>query len=147
MGLIGGVKKGGGFAGAGVAFQNADDVASAREFGLLRGPGRGTVVFAADFGDGDGEIIVGEVVGVEGCVVVVVADVAEEEGAGGDVFKSFDGDGALRCPPRVKMRTGGAAEAGPPPAFVVALSTLVVEAFGVDQQALEKEGGAFSVLI
>ena len=142
-GLIGGVEEGGGFARAGVTFEDADGVTGGGEFGLLGGPGGGAVVFTADFGDGDGEIVVGEGVGGEGRVVVVVADIAEEEGTLGGV-ETFDGDGALGGPPGVEVGAGGAAEAGAAPAFVVALRAFEMEAFGVDEQALEEEGGAFT---
>ena len=105
-GLIGGMKEGGSFARAGVAFEDADVVASSSEFGLLGSPRGRPEVFAADFGYCDGEIVVGKIVCVEGCVVVVVTDIAEEEGTGGGVRESFERKSASWGPPRVEVGTG-----------------------------------------
>ena len=127
-----------------MAFQDTNSIAGAGEFGLLRGPGSRTVLFTTDLRDGNGEIVVGKPLGVEGRVVVVVANVTEEKGARGNIVKAFDWQGALRSPPGVEVGTRGAAEAGAPPAFIIALSSLVMKPFGVDKEALEEERGTFA---
>ena len=104
--MISGMKEGCGFARARVAFEDADVFPSGSEFGLLGGPGSRAEVFAADFGDGDREIVVGEIVREERGVVVVVADVAKEEGTGGGVRKSFERKSPSGGPPGVEMGTG-----------------------------------------
>lgn len=89
-----------------MAFEDSNVIPGSSEFGLLGGPGGWPEVFAADFGHGDREIVVGEIVREERGVVVVVADVAKEEGTGGGVSESFERQSASGSPPGVEMGTG-----------------------------------------
>ena len=72
-------------------------------------------------------------------MIVVVADVAEEEGIFRNIGKLagfFERRGALGRPPRIEVTALTAAETRTTPTAVHTLSGFVVEALGVDGQPL-----------
>ena len=130
-----------------MTFEDADGIAGGGEFRLLLRPRGRAEFFLSNFGDGDGKVVVGKALGGEGGVVVVVTDITEKEGPGGSVGEAglrLQREGAFGGPPGVEMAPGRAAEAGSAPAFVVALGNFVVEAFGVDEETLQQQRGAFA---
>ena len=123
VGLIGGMKQRAGFARAGVSFENPDGLAGIGKLGLLCGPGGGTIVLLADFGDGDGEIVGGEMVGRQGGMIVVMTDVTQEKGSTRSI-KVFHRQCAIWRPPGVKLGASCPAQSRSPPSFVLALRAL-----------------------
>ena len=79
-------------------------------------------------------------------MIVMMANVAQKYGiigGGGELAGFFYRKGILRSPPGVEMAAmTSAAQARSTPAAVYALGSFVVQAAGVDREALHEKGGA-----
>src|SRR3974377_1839512 len=93
---------------------------AASKAGLRRCPGLGCILAAAQITHAQRQIVVGEIAWRERRVIVVVTNVAQEDGFGlsFEPIHLLQRRGARWSPPGIEMRSGTAAQSRTPPAAI-----------------------------
>src|ERR1017187_8612892 len=141
-GHVGGVPQGGGLSRPRESLDEPDPLPGIREFRLGLGPGRWNVVLLPEFLHPDRQVMLRDGLRIQRRVVVMMANVAEEDSA---LWRRFEFRVALERrrapggPPGVEMAAMVAAQGGSTPSAVFALGGLVVLAPEVHQEPLRSE--------